>query len=87
MDGSLDVDIAIEEVNVLSVVRCVAGGVIDVAGLDPREAGVTGSSSKCAGVSALTGLSLRIIRPSLPAIAKGSSDCASAAGIRPPGIR
>ena len=50
-------------------------------------AGVTRSSSRCAGVSALTGRSLRTISPSLPGISNGVSDCASAAGIRPRGIR
>ena len=39
-----------------------------------REAGVTASSSKCAGVSALIGRSLSIVSPSFPSIEKGVFD-------------
>ena len=49
-------------------------------------AGVISSSNKCGGVSALRGLSLSTTKPSFPAIEKGSSVCAKAAGISPPGI-
>jgi hypothetical protein len=50
--------------------------------INSLDTGVTLSSSKCAGVSALTGLSFRILNPFLPGITKGSGLAANTTGIQ-----